>query len=100
MTRNKLQELEGIKLMPHPTFSPDLAPSDYYLFQSLAHFLHLLTVQQPRGDRNLTKKSSLLQRKRTGNNVGSKNWQKGGFKQCYMMTCTLNDMPQQKLLEG
>ncbi|GFS42045.1 hypothetical protein NPIL_380961 [Nephila pilipes] len=33
-------ELEGIGLMPSPTFSPDLAPSDYYFFfRSMAHFL-------------------------------------------------------------
>ena len=25
--------------MPHPAYSPDLAPSDYYLFRSMAHFL-------------------------------------------------------------
>ena len=25
--------------MPHPAYSPDLAPSDYHLFRSMAHFL-------------------------------------------------------------
>ncbi|XP_029643946.1 histone-lysine N-methyltransferase SETMAR-like [Octopus sinensis] len=38
-TRNKLQELEGINLMPHPAYSPNLAPPDHYLFQSTVHFL-------------------------------------------------------------
>lgn len=38
-TRVKLQELDGIELMPHPAYSPDLAPSDYHLFRALAHFL-------------------------------------------------------------
>lgn len=38
-TRQKIQELEGIELMPHPAYSPDLAPSDYHMFNSMAHFL-------------------------------------------------------------
>jgi hypothetical protein len=35
----KIEELEGIELIPHPAFNPDLAPSDYYLFPSMAQFL-------------------------------------------------------------
>jgi histone-lysine N-methyltransferase SETMAR len=35
----KIKELEGIELLPHPTFSPDLEPSDYYLFCSMVQFL-------------------------------------------------------------
>jgi histone-lysine N-methyltransferase SETMAR len=31
--------LEGIELLPHPAFSPDLEPSGYYLFHSVAQFL-------------------------------------------------------------
>jgi histone-lysine N-methyltransferase SETMAR len=38
-TLQKIEELEGIELLLHPTFSPDLAPSDYYLFRSMAQFL-------------------------------------------------------------
>lgn len=38
-TQQKLQELEGIELVEHPAYSPDLAPSDYHLFRSMAHFL-------------------------------------------------------------
>jgi histone-lysine N-methyltransferase SETMAR len=38
-TLQKIKKLEGIELLPHPTFSPDLEPSDYYLFRSMAQFL-------------------------------------------------------------
>jgi histone-lysine N-methyltransferase SETMAR len=38
-TLQKIKELEGIELLPHPDFSPDLAPPDYYLFHSMAQFL-------------------------------------------------------------
>jgi histone-lysine N-methyltransferase SETMAR len=38
-TLQKIEELEGIELLPHPTFSPDLEPSDYHLFCSIAQFL-------------------------------------------------------------
>jgi hypothetical protein len=34
----KIKELEGIELLPHP-FSPELEPSDYYLFRSMSQFL-------------------------------------------------------------
>jgi histone-lysine N-methyltransferase SETMAR len=39
LTMQKIQELEAIELVPHPAYSPDLAPSDYHLFRSMAHFL-------------------------------------------------------------
>jgi histone-lysine N-methyltransferase SETMAR len=38
-TLQKIEELEGIELLPHPAFSPDLEPSDYNLFRSMAQFL-------------------------------------------------------------
>lgn len=38
MTRQKLLEL-GWDVLPHPPYSPDLAPSDYYLFWSLQNSL-------------------------------------------------------------
>ena len=38
LARQKLLEL-GWDIMPHPPYSPDLAPSDYYLFRSLQNFL-------------------------------------------------------------
>jgi hypothetical protein len=39
-TLQKIEELEGIELLPHPALSPDLEQSDYYyLFRSMAQFL-------------------------------------------------------------
>ena len=35
----KIQELGGIELLPHLVHGLDLTPSDYQLFQSMAHFL-------------------------------------------------------------
>jgi hypothetical protein len=39
-TLQKIEELEGIELLPHLAFSPDLAPSNYYLFHLMGQFLH------------------------------------------------------------
>jgi len=36
MTRQKLREL-GWEVLMHPPYSPDLAPSDYHLFLSMAN---------------------------------------------------------------
>ena len=38
LTQQKMKELSW-EVLPHPAYSPDLAPSDYYLFKSLEHFL-------------------------------------------------------------
>jgi [histone H3]-lysine36 N-dimethyltransferase SETMAR len=38
VTLQKIREL-GWEVIPHPAYSPDIAPSDYYLFRSLEHFL-------------------------------------------------------------
>lgn len=39
LTREKLLELEW-EVLPHPPYSPDLAPTDYHLFQALQNFLN------------------------------------------------------------
>lgn len=39
MAQQKIGELDGCELLPHPAYSPDLAPSDYHLFRAMAHFL-------------------------------------------------------------
>ncbi|KAG6803357.1 Ammar1 transposase [Apis mellifera caucasica] len=39
ITRQKLLEL-GWDVLPHPPYSPDLAPSDYFLFRSLQNSLN------------------------------------------------------------
>jgi hypothetical protein len=38
-THQKIEELEVIEQLPHPAFSPDLEPSDHYLFRSMASSL-------------------------------------------------------------
>ena len=38
VSQNKIRGL-GWDLLPHPPYSPDMAPSDYHLFRSLQHFL-------------------------------------------------------------
>ena len=38
-TCEKLLKLGWIPI-PHPSYSPDLAPTDYHLFRSLSHHLH------------------------------------------------------------
>jgi len=38
MNQKKLHEL-GYEILPHPAYSPDLAPTDYHLFKHLDNFL-------------------------------------------------------------
>ena len=55
VTRKKLLEL-GWEVMPHLPYSPDLAPSDYYLFRSLQSHLNGKTF-----DSNEAVKNELIQ---------------------------------------
>ena len=55
ITRKKLLEL-GWEVMPHPLYSPDLAPSDYHLFLSLQNHLNGKTF-----DSNEAVKNELIQ---------------------------------------
>ncbi|CAD5233672.1 unnamed protein product [Bursaphelenchus xylophilus] len=38
-TKENIKTLDAIELFPHPAYNPDLAPSDFHLFRSMAHFL-------------------------------------------------------------
>ena len=55
VSHEKLLEL-GWKVMPHPPYSADLAPSDYYLFRSLQNYLNGKTF-----DSNEAVKNELIQ---------------------------------------
>ncbi|XP_014791252.1 histone-lysine N-methyltransferase SETMAR-like [Octopus bimaculoides] len=68
-TRNKLQELGGIELMSHPTCSPDIAPSNYYLFRSMTPCLQ--------SRRNKEEVGALIKKFLTSQD---KNWYQYGIK--------------------
>ncbi|XP_011052820.1 PREDICTED: histone-lysine N-methyltransferase SETMAR-like, partial [Acromyrmex echinatior] len=55
MTRQKLRQLGG-EVLIHPLYSPDLAPSDYYLFRSLQNSLGGKTLADKRAVENHLKK--------------------------------------------
>lgn len=38
LTTDKIQKMDGVQLLPHPPYSPDIAPSDYGLFRSMVAF--------------------------------------------------------------
>ena len=39
ITTQKINELEW-ELVPHPPYSPEIAPPDYHLFRLMDHFFH------------------------------------------------------------
>ena len=41
ITSEKLQQLDW-EVLPHPAYSPDLAPTDFHLFRSLSNYLKKL----------------------------------------------------------
>lgn len=51
VTRQKLLRL-GWEVMPHPPYSPDLAPSDYHLFRSLQNHLNEKTFDSDEAIKN------------------------------------------------
>ena len=38
-TKEKIKEPDTIELVTHPAYNPDLEPSDYHLFRSMAPFM-------------------------------------------------------------
>ena len=88
VTRKKLLKL-GWEVMPHPPYSPDLAPSDYLLFRSLQTHLNGKTF-----DSNEAVKNELIQffasRNKTFNESGimklTERWQKVIEQNCQYIT--------------
>jgi len=50
-TQQKLMQL-GWDVLPHPPYSPDLAPSDYHLFRSLQNSLNGKNFDSPEACKN------------------------------------------------
>ena len=50
-THQKLLSLEWITI-PHPPYSPDLAPTDYHLYRSLSNYLREKKIQRREPDQN------------------------------------------------
>ena len=52
MTLQHITETLRWRLLPHPPYSPDLAPSDFHLFQSLKNFLRGQCFENAEGVEN------------------------------------------------
>ena len=68
---DKIKEFDGIELLHHTPYSPDLVPSDYYLFRSMAHFF---------GGRQFKDIEDVKPRQRNGSTKDYTNWPNDGFK--------------------
>eukprot|EP01133_Synstelium_polycarpum_P027808 gene27808-33623_t len=51
IVKEKLVELKWT-VLPHPPYSPDISPCDYYLFRSLEHFLRGKQFTEDNGIKN------------------------------------------------
>ncbi|GFW78835.1 histone-lysine N-methyltransferase SETMAR [Trichonephila clavipes] len=51
-----LEKINGLgwEVLPHPPYSPDIAPTDFHLFRSMQHFLTNKTFQNLDGMKNAT----------------------------------------------
>jgi histone-lysine N-methyltransferase SETMAR len=76
-TVQKIEELEDIELLPHPAFSPDLEPSDYYLFRFMAQFLRGKKFKFV-ADVKVAVEDFLLPKIKSGFARYSRNWLKNG----------------------
>ncbi|EFN87860.1 Histone-lysine N-methyltransferase SETMAR, partial [Harpegnathos saltator] len=66
-------------LLPHPPYSPDLAPSDYHLFRSMTHGLagqHLANFEQVQNSLDECFRSKDASFYRRGIHVSPERWQK------------------------
>jgi histone-lysine N-methyltransferase SETMAR len=72
-----IEELEGIELLRHPAFSPDLEPSDYCLFRSMDQFLCGKKFQSL-VDVEVAVEEYLLPKIKSGFTSHSRNWLKNG----------------------
>jgi histone-lysine N-methyltransferase SETMAR len=88
-TLQKIEELEVIELLPHPAFSPDLAPSDYYLFHSMAQF-HRGKKFQSVADVEVAVEEFLVPKIKSGFTRHSRNLLNNGRKPFNMRACILN----------
>ena len=90
LTKEKLDELDGIVALPHPAYSPDLTSSDYGLFRSMAHF------SRGRRFETLIKSKQrvanfLSSRSVTGIEIRFGNLQNAGVRSLRMMGCILKN---------
>ncbi|XP_066908347.1 histone-lysine N-methyltransferase SETMAR-like [Halyomorpha halys] len=72
-TKEKFKVLHEFELLPHPPYSLDLAPSEYYLCRPMVHF-HQGKKFDNFAEVELLSKSSLTTIPKNSISVGSSNW--------------------------